>query len=28
MLQFEPVRLNLEEAFVTGEPFRRIAVRR
>jgi len=27
MLQFEPVRLDLEEAFVACEPFRRVAVR-
>jgi hypothetical protein len=26
MLQFEPVRLDLEEAFVAREPFRRVAV--
>ena len=28
MLQFEPVRFNLEEAFVAREFFRRVAVRR
>ncbi len=28
MLQFEPVRLDLEEAFVACESFRRVAVRR